>query len=34
LLTEGRNGLQVVRLPRRSPKITADLIDKLREELP
>jgi hypothetical protein len=34
LLTEGRNGLQVVRLPRRSPKITTELIDRLGEELP
>ncbi len=34
LLTEDRNGLHVVRLPRRSPKITTELIDRLREDLP
>jgi len=34
LVTETRSGLQVVRLSRRSPKVTSALIDRLREELP
>jgi len=34
LITDTRNGLQVVRLSRRSPKVTAALIDKLRDDLP
>ena len=34
LLTQERSGLRVVRLNRRSPKVTAALIDKLRDELP
>lgn len=34
LVTEGRNGLHVVRLNRRSPTVTATLVDRLREELP
>ena len=34
LVTEGRSGLRVVRLSRRSPKVTASLIDTIREELP
>ena len=34
LVTEDRNGLHVVRLDRRSPKVTAARIDQLREELP
>ena len=34
LLTESRNGLQVARVSPRSPKITANLVDRLRDELP
>ena len=34
LLTEERNGLRVIRLRRRSPKVTTALIDRLREDLP
>ena len=34
LVTEDRNGLHVVRLNRRSPAVTAALVDRLREELP
>ncbi len=34
LVTEDRNGLRVVRLNRRSPKVTTALVDRLREELP
>jgi hypothetical protein len=34
LLTDRRNGLQVVRLNRRSPKVATALVDKLRDELP
>jgi len=34
LVTEDRNGLHVVRLNRRSPTVTAALVDRLREELP
>lgn len=34
LLTETRNGLQVVRLARHSPKVTTERVDRLREEMP
>jgi hypothetical protein len=34
LVTETRSGLQVLRLNRRSPKVTSALVDRLREELP
>jgi len=34
LLTETRNGLRVVRLNPGSPKVTAELVDRLREALP
>lgn len=34
LETEDRSGLRVVRLDRRSPKVTASLVDRLREDLP
>jgi hypothetical protein len=34
LVTEERSGLRVVRLNRRSPKVTAALVEKLREDLP
>ena len=34
LVTESRGGLRIVRLSRRSPKVKAALVDKLREELP
>jgi len=34
LVTEDRNGLSVVRLNRRSPKVTTALVDRLREDLP
>ena len=34
LVTEDRSGLRVLRLDRRSPKVTTALIDDLREHLP
>ena len=34
LLTEPRNGLRVLRLNRRSDKVTTAIVDKLREEAP
>jgi len=34
LVTESRNGLKVVRLNRRSPKVTTALVDKLSDDLP
>ena len=34
LLTEDRNGLRVMRLNRRSDKVTRATVDKLREEEP
>ena len=34
LVTEERSGLCVLRLTRRSPKVTAALIDGLRQDLP
>ncbi len=34
LVTDARSGLRLVRLSRRSPKVTAALIDKLRDDLP
>ncbi len=34
LVTEDRSGLRVLRLSRRSPKVTAELVDRLREDLP
>jgi len=34
LVTEERSGLKVVRLSRRSPKVTAAAIDLLRDEMP
>ena len=34
LVTEERSGLRVLRLNRRSPKVTTALVDKLREEVP
>ena len=34
LLTEARNGLRVLRLNRRSDKVTRAIVDKLREEAP
>jgi hypothetical protein len=34
LVTEDRNGLRVLRLNRRSPKVTTELVDRLRGELP
>jgi hypothetical protein len=33
-MTEERGGLRVVRLSRRSPKVTVTCVDQLREELP
>jgi hypothetical protein len=33
LVTEERSGLQVVRLGRRSPKVTAAHVDRLRDDL-
>jgi uncharacterized protein YbbK (DUF523 family) len=34
LVTEERSGLRVLRLHRRSPKVTAAQIDQLREDVP
>lgn len=34
LVTDDRNGLRVLRLNRRSPKVTRDLVDRLRDEMP
>ena len=34
LVTDERSGLRVLRLNRRSPKVTADRVDRLREDLP
>ncbi len=34
LVTDVRNGLRVVNLSRRSPKVTTALVDKLRDDLP
>jgi uncharacterized protein YbbK (DUF523 family) len=34
LVTEDRHGLRVVRLNRRSPRVTTAVVDRLREELP
>jgi len=34
LVTEDRNGLRVLRLNRRSPKISASLVDQLRDDMP
>ena len=34
LATDERTGLRVLRLNRRSPKVTAAQIDRLREDLP
>jgi hypothetical protein len=34
LVTDARNGLRLVRLSRRSPKVTTALVDKLRDDLP
>ena len=34
LVTDDRNGLRVLRLNRRSPKVTTELVDRLREDLP
>jgi hypothetical protein len=34
LVTDDRNGLKVVRLGRRSPRVTTAQVDELREELP
>jgi hypothetical protein len=34
LVTEDRSGLRVLRLNRRSPKVTYELVDRLREDLP
>ena len=34
LVTEERSGLRVVRLARRSPKVTTALVETLRDDLP
>ena len=34
LTTGERNGLHVVRLRRRSPKVSAALVDRLRDDMP
>ena len=34
LVTEERSGLKVVRLSRRSPRVTAAIVDSLRDEMP
>jgi hypothetical protein len=33
LMTEDRTGLRVVRLSRRSPKVTTELVKRLRDDL-
>jgi hypothetical protein len=34
LVMDERSGLRVLRLSRRSPKVTTELVDRLREDLP
>ena len=34
LMTDERSGFRVVRLNRRSPRVTAAAVDRLRDELP
>ena len=34
LITEERNGLKVLRLTKRSPRVTRALVDRLLEDLP
>jgi hypothetical protein len=34
LVTDERNGLRVVRLGRHSPKVTTELVNRLRDEMP
>jgi len=34
LVTEDRSGLRVLRLNQRSPRVTTELVDRLREDLP
>jgi hypothetical protein len=34
LVTEDRSGLRVLRLNPRSPRVTTELVDRLREDLP
>lgn len=34
LVTEARNGFQLVHLSHRSPRVTTALVDKLRDDLP
>jgi hypothetical protein len=34
LVTEERSGLRILRLDRRSPRVTTAQVDQLREELP
>ena len=34
LVTDERSGLRVLRLNRRSPRVTTELVDRLREDLP
>jgi len=34
LVTDERSGLKVIRLGKRSPRVTTRLVDALREELP
>jgi hypothetical protein len=34
LVTDERGGLRVLRLSRRSPRVTTELVDRLREDLP
>jgi hypothetical protein len=34
LVTDNRSGLRVVRLSRRSPKVSAALVNRLRDDLP
>jgi hypothetical protein len=34
LVTQDRSGLRVVKLSRRSPRVTAARVDELREDLP
>jgi hypothetical protein len=34
IVTEDKSGLRVLQLNRRSPKVTAELVERLREDLP
>ena len=34
IVTEDKSGLRVLQLARRSPKVTTELVERLREDLP